>query len=412
MYRDMVMEVTISRYKPKDVLKLRNLMQAVIRSLLAIEPATHLLENGFGENQSKPASSASTTACTEEKSNPEPSSTNMEPISISMLELTDITRLIVRCMKDSLEISDAVLLEIAGSQAYLLSNCEASINFSVIQVRLTEFLSKFDASEASIISQGTIHNSDKVAAFVFSRHVRQAAATVRILLKHIELMRASSNQLSLHLPSYSFAKSVHRTNAQIRHDRGGVVAGSYQATFREIDRAFSQMSVQHDMSENFAAKSNFTDPETSFSHVSGLNPTSQHPNSNKNNYNKSPTIRRKIWQILYRLQGYESKYALKACIVTLLLSVPSYLDTTKWWWDKYEAWWAVVMSWIVMHPRVGGNIQDFANRSVLAIFGAVWAGAAYSAGNGDPYVLAAFAFVYLLPMVYRFTQSSHPVSLS
>jgi len=59
--------------------------------------------------------------------------------------------------------------------------------------------------------------------------------------------------------------------------------------------------------------------------------------------------------------------------------------------------------------RVGGNFQDLTTRSAIAGLGAVWGGLAFAAGNGNPWVMAAFAAIYMLPMMYRFTQSSHPV---
>ena len=47
----------------------------------------------------------------------------------------------------------------------------------------------------------------------------------------------------------------------------------------------------------------------------------------------------------------------------------------------------------------------------MAALGAIWAGAGYAARNGNPIVMGAFAAIFMLPMIYRFTQSSHPVSL-
>lgn len=67
------------------------------------------------------------------------------------------------------------------------------------------------------------------------------------------------------------------------------------------------------------------------------------------------------------------------------------------------------MSMLTVRYRVGGNLQDLVTRASMAAFGAVWAGVAYSAGHGNPYVLGAFAVAYMTPMLYRFTQSSHPV---
>lgn len=60
--------------------------------------------------------------------------------------------------------------------------------------------------------------------------------------------------------------------------------------------------------------------------------------------------------------------------------------------------------------RVGGNLQDLVTRAFMGVLGALWSGAAYAAGQGNPYVMGVFAAIYLLPMLYRFTQSSHPVS--
>lgn len=58
---------------------------------------------------------------------------------------------------------------------------------------------------------------------------------------------------------------------------------------------------------------------------------------------------------------------------------------------------------------MGGNIQDLFTRALCAILGAVWGGLSYYAGNGNPYVMAVFALVFMLPMIYRYTQSTHPV---
>jgi hypothetical protein len=59
----------------------------------------------------------------------------------------------------------------------------------------------------------------------------------------------------------------------------------------------------------------------------------------------------KIWRILHRLQGFESKYAFKVVLLTALLSIPGYLTNTRKWWNEYDAWWAVSMAWIMSHPR-------------------------------------------------------------
>lgn len=59
---------------------------------------------------------------------------------------------------------------------------------------------------------------------------------------------------------------------------------------------------------------------------------------------------------------------------------------------------------------MGGNIQDLITRSLSAVLGAIWGGLSYRAAHGNPYVMAVFAALYMGPMIYRFTQSSHPRS--
>ena len=59
---------------------------------------------------------------------------------------------------------------------------------------------------------------------------------------------------------------------------------------------------------------------------------------------------------------------------------------------------------------LGGNIQDLVIRTGCAALGTIWAGLAFAAGNGSPYVMAIFAAIFMLPMLYRFGQSNHPRS--
>lgn len=66
---------------------------------------------------------------------------------------------------------------------------------------------------------------------------------------------------------------------------------------------------------------------------------------------------------------------------------------------------------LTLFYRTGGNVQDLFTRSLCAVLGAVWAGAAFAAGGGNPYVIAVFCLIYMPPMLYRYTQSSHPVRL-
>jgi hypothetical protein len=45
--------------------------------------------------------------------------------------------------------------------------------------------------------------------------------------------------------------------------------------------------------------------------------------------------------------------------------------------------------------RTGGNVQDLFTRVFCAVLGSLWAGLAYAAGNGNPYIIAVFAAIYV-----------------
>ncbi len=62
-------------------------------------------------------------------------------------------------------------------------------------------------------------------------------------------------------------------------------------------------------------------------------------------------FRHKLWDVLHRLQGFETKFGLKTAVVTSLLAIPAWLTQHTVWWNDFEAWWAVVMAWLIMGPR-------------------------------------------------------------
>ncbi|OAQ97880.1 hypothetical protein LLEC1_07165, partial [Akanthomyces lecanii] len=391
-YRDMVIDSTISRFRPEDVFKLRNLMQAVLRAVLSMDTETALF--ALRENNATDDGEPKQQECN--------SNQNAEDV---MGTLTAPIMSLVLCMRESVARCDAVLMDISGQRKSIGPSADISSDTSALKSHFIQTVADFDKVETSLLQSGSLPDS-AVQLVVFARHVREAAATVLRLLGHVSEMQTMCSRLCVRLPSYHLSKAVYRTNAQVRHDRGGVVAGSYEVTFGDIARLLDKIKSRvHDPTARTGHDAVDSRLKAETSNTTGTR-TVNHDGKPKT----QTKVRYRVWRGLYRLQGYESKYALKACLVVSLLAVPSYLDQSKWWWDRYEAWWAVAMSWVVMHPRVGGNLQDLLNRSCLAVLGAVWAGAGYAAGHGNPYVMAVFAAFYMIPMLYRYTLSAHPRS--
>lgn len=417
--RDLSIDISITRFQLEDVKDLRNKMQAVLRAMLSIDTEVYLFKdwdetatsNSTSPDESSHIRLQSLAAVRQD--GPGTSEANASNINQHVVNvLTNPTKALLGCVKEGLLRCEATLMEMSGHRRNLGPPKYVSTNVSCTHDRIRTARDAFDAVESDLLRSGQLAapampDSDIVQLFVFARHVREMAAAVEDLVAKVVAMQLNSDGYKFNLPSYPWRKAIHRTNAQVRHDRGGITAGSYHATFASIAALLDQIK-----SRPHAPLPN--EPQHG---VLGLVPKEEAAQAtlgadeaDAGGKSKSKDISYKVWRVLHRLQGFESRYALKVCLVTSLLAVPSYLHQSKWWWDEYEAWWAVAMSWIIMHPRVGGNVQDLFARSFAAILGALWSHAAHAAGRGSPYVTAVFSAIYMVPMLYRFTLSAHPVS--
>ncbi|KAG5929159.1 hypothetical protein E4U42_006983, partial [Claviceps africana] len=415
-YRDMRTSMTISRFQPDQVEQLRNNMQAVIRALLSLEMADHLLDpfsvpdaHGLADLSCMGSSGFERNTTFElEKGPPSyetpPASDTSDSGHKYLEHLQSHTARLVTSIKEALNRCDAVLMEMSGYRRHLGPSSAVSSDLGPAQIQLGHGKVAFDLLESDILKtmhlpNSPLHDEKAVKLLILARHVRKATADVEALLDQVETMQRTLAGPRAHLPSYPIWKAVHRTNAQVRHDRGGLTAGYYDKTFADIARLFDKI-------KSIESKDTAQQGDSAWQKT-GSTPRDRSEGLPLSTHRK---LRYKIWRTLYHLQGFESKYAFKVCLVTSLLAVPSYLPRSRTWWDEYEVWWAVAMSWVMMHPRVGGNVQDLVTRSGVAVFGAFWGGLGYAAGRGNPCITAVFAAFYMAPMLYRYTISSHPRS--
>ncbi|KAG6005084.1 hypothetical protein E4U21_000411 [Claviceps maximensis] len=418
--RDLRISLTISRFRLDQVEQLRNHMQAVIRALLSLQMEVHLLDpssvsdarEGITDLISADSSFSEKKITFQfEQSRPSCDARPASGHNNHLEHLRTHTTHLLSSMKEALCRCDAVLMNISGYRQNLGPSLTVSSDLGTARTQLVQGKIAFDLLESDILNSmdlpnSLLHDDHAVKLLIFARHARKATADVEALLDQVESMQRTLDWPRVHLPSYPIWKAVHRTNAQVRHDRGGLTAGYYEKTFADIAQLFDKIKSLESkpVSEaqgNSAQQGDFPLQKTSSAlggKASGISMSTKRK------------LRYKIWRTLYYLQGFESKYAFKVCLVTSFLSIPAYLSQSQTWWDKYEVWWAVAMSWTMMHPRVGGNVQDLVTRSGVAIFGAVWGGLGYAAGRGNPYITGVFAALYMAPMLYRYTISSHPRS--
>lgn len=441
-YRDLVLDISLTRFRPSDVEQLRNLMQGVIRSLLSLKMETYMFNN-FKQNREHSASGlrepppfslnpddsrrgSSTDPAQSSRSDtvvdidgPRRRSVRRTPseeqvVKLVADKLAEPTLELLSWMRTSLSRCDAVLMEMSGHRKYLGPPDSVSSDIIGALTELRKAMIKYDEEEDDLMKSSALpptysHNQEIVEFFLFVHPIRQAASSVEALLVKVMEMQQRHPGWRIYLPSYPLAKALQRTNAQVRHDRGGVTAGYYFRSQAQLAKMMKGMANVYKPSPRQRNGEEAPEPKVGITRMDTIGKYEEEEIAMNQKSNIS-SLRYRLWTVLHRLQGFETRFALKVAISTSLLSVPAWLDASRGWWNANESWWAVVVVWVMAHPRVGGNFQDLVTRAFCAALGAVWAGVAYGAGDGSPYVMAVFAAIFMIPMMYRFTQSSHPRS--
>lgn len=398
--RDFTIEFTISRFQPDDVRSIRNLIQAVIRSVLSIRPDTNLWNVPNGEHQASTVSLGSFRTGEDLE--------NHGPIALIRSVLGDPTRELIESMSAATASADRVIMHIGGQRA-------SAESLSQVLQRLRTAKKEFDNADARLIDHPDLPTTYAkqpavIEILLFVHPVRQTADKVEAFVDKVAEMQGKGNAWRLRRPSYPWRKAIMRTNPQVRHDRGGLTAGFYFRSKNQLDRVMADLhstayvpAKRQEVAVGLASRS------------SGIEKEDEREDSAIGNAreNSKTTFRYRLWAALHRLQGFESRFAFKVTLVTTLISIPAWLPQSREWWNANESWWAVVVVWMMMHPRVGGTFQDLVVRAFCAAIGAIWGGLAFAAagtGRRSPYIMALFALIYLIPMLHRFTQSSHPRS--
>ncbi|KAI1387905.1 uncharacterized protein F4822DRAFT_407923 [Hypoxylon trugodes] len=412
-YRDLVIDFSITLFDPKDVLALRNLIQGVIRALLSLNSETRILDQSDDapwDRSSRGRSVLDEFIVDMDEKSPGPENEEQRRlVKFVASNLAEPTEKLLLSMETALNSCDAVLMEMCGHRQYLGPPKNVSNDVPGSLVKLRRRIIAFSECQDSVLASESLpptyaESPEVVKLFAYCRPVHQAATAIEALLVKVnEMQQRKPMRPMFHPPSYPFWKAMHRTNAQVRHDRGGVTAGSYFKSFSDIAAIIQKIKSRDFQPLPREDENTNKDHDTSYATM-----TADELEDNRNT--KNDHTRRKIWGFLHRLQGFETRFGLKTAAITSILSIPAWLSNDHGWWDGYEVWWGVVMAWLIMGPRTGGNIQDLFTRALCAVLGALWAGLSYAAGDGNPYAIAVFAVIFMLPMIYRYTQSTHPRS--
>lgn len=413
--RDFTIEMSVSRFHPDDVRSLRNLLQGVTRGVMAIRPHTNLFEIIASPSE---VGSKGHVVAIDVRTPVETVSSDQSDRGVKIVTetLSQPTRRLVDSILDCINCLDLALMAVSGFRSSSNSSNGSTHDLVHILEHLRISMSTFDSADNALIGHPALPQTyssrpEIVEIFLFVHPIRQVAEKVEAVSVKVLEMEQQGRGWRINLPSYPWSKSLLRTNAQVRHDRGGLTAGIYFRSKRQLDRTMADL------------RSKAYIPRIRTQAVESASNNAEKQKSVIRKYEEEKEIaledrkvsdrvrfRYELWKLMHRLQGFESRFALKVTAVTALISIPAWLPQSSDWWNSNESWWAVVTVWVMMHPRVGGTFQDLAMRTLCAASGAIWAGLAYAADGGNPYVLAAFSAVFMLPMLHRFTQSSHPRS--
>lgn len=400
--RDMRSEIVLSSLKPEDTLYLRNLLQAVIRDIMAIKPdatlfdaestplTSEVVEIDETDNVAidiEPADDSGSDA-------PSLASSTANHLELVRDVMAGPARELIDAMTDILLRCDSALMGIVGNQQLLEdSRNVTNSSFEASLARFQEAVRVFDEADVSLIDHPDLPCSyaahpDLVGLFLFIHPVRQTAESVLKLATKVIEIAGQPRKRNFYLPSYPLSKSLYRASPQVLHDRGGVTAGYYFKSKQNIEDAMEKYHARpFDPSPDILCNEE-TEKER-HGKFTGAGGTAE-----------PETFRYGAWRFIHRLQQFESRFAFKVVLVTTLLSVPAWTDSRRWYIEN-EGWWSVMAAWFMMHPRVGGNTQDLVMRSIAVAIGALWGGLAYFSGDGNPYVMAVFAAIFMVPCSKR-----------
>lgn len=237
------MDISITRIAPRDAFELRNLMQGVVRSLMALETETHLFDyhESFGRYRSRASEATSgdlavyqTRTRSSTRASVYMSAIEERAVKLVCKSLAEPTRQLLARMQDSLKAGDTLMMDMTGFRTYSGPD-RLSDRLQKAMDELHGALERFDQAETPLFTSDDLPSTyttlpGVVELFVFCRPIRQAAEAIeQLMIKISQMKRDHPPHPRVNLPSYPWEKAMNRLNAQVRHDRGGITAGSSRA---------------------------------------------------------------------------------------------------------------------------------------------------------------------------------------
>lgn len=231
-YRDLILDVSITHFQPKDVYDLRNLLQNVMRDQISLQNETRLYES-LGQSATIGARPILDEFVINVDLGPNPAerSEELELMKFVASYLADPTETLLAVMKRALESCDAALMDMSGLRQYLGPAPDVSNDIAGALVTLRSSIVDFSRCQDSVLASDRLPATygglpELVKLFAFCRPIHQTASAIDALLVKVNNMQQRTSKYpGFHWPSYPLSRCLYRNSAQIRHDRAGVTAG-------------------------------------------------------------------------------------------------------------------------------------------------------------------------------------------
>lgn len=390
-FREMLNEITISTVSNSQAIQLRNALQMFIGRIRVVPCPTYLYGPLLSDEEYSTLTGSDdahyrtlATGTTIRKSHVFIRDTFQEPTSAiiqSVLQSIDTIAEVLQYLKYPLSQSSNATKyysDLAAAQDNL-KNCQYALD-----MLSDSLLLRAEQQGVNVEWRAT----PVVNVLVYVHYLYDMSRSLGHVMEELGSVAGSRRSWKISFLNYPFLRALKINTRQTTHDRGGQSAFYFYHTKSDIEKVFEQL---HEIN-SYRRETKQHKKHSSEGSVRHEVSNSSTPHAGElDNRNK---LRYKLWKIAHRLQGYESRFAVRTSITVTTLCIPGWIRSSSGWYNNYNLWIAPFIAVLMMHPRVGGNFHDLIIRTTFAILGVVWGGISFRARYGNPYVMCIMCAVF------------------
>lgn len=254
-----------------------------------------------------------------------------------------------------------------------------------LDVKYKEFIT------TDLFSKELLQDPKSIDIFLFLRYLRQFAKAMLLTLEKTAALMENLH-LRISLPNYPLKRALRRLPSQCSIDQGANTVFHYFETKRDVDDAFEKIYNAYTSKHKY-------DPEKK----NRLEPHTRAVDHNDFNFHttKNP-FRYRLWLLSSKIIGPENKSSFKLAFFVTFLSLPSWLPISYQWYQLYHCWWCPLILYMLANRRNVGTWNGLLRRFLYGFTGITWGFCGNIARHNNPFVIAAFAGLFGIPLAIDF----------